>query len=350
MLNFVKYFAECHPRFRQIINRHFRTCVVLFVLFLVVFTWCEWSERRSDQPVTSSSHDDVTVALRAQLGYLKRKYAESSGQGVLDVNDASMPVIFAITPTFYRPVQKAELTRLCQTFLLVPNFHWVVVEDARTKSELVSRFLARCGVPYTHLNAQTPPENKMSDAELEKKNWKKPRGVIQRNEGLDWLRENARLKGGTVDGVIYFADDDNTYDIRVFEDMRYTKRVSVWPVGLVGGLMVEKPKVAADQTVVGWDVAWSPNRPFAIDMAGFAVNYNHFLGRPKAKFAYQVKRGYQETEFLRHLVGSLSELEPKADLCTKVYVYHTRTSKPDLKLEDKRKTLLLSPSNKDMEI
>ena len=153
-----------------------------------------------------------------------------------------------------------------------------------------------------------------------------------------------------MDGVIYFADDDNTYDIRVFEDMRYTKRVSVWPVGLVGGLMVEKPKVAADQTVVGWDVAWSPNRPFAIDMAGFAVNYNHFLGRPKAKFAYQVKRGYQETEFLRHLVGSLSELEPKADLCTKVYVYHTRTSKPDLKLEDKRKTLLLSPSNKDMEI
>ena len=183
MLNFVKYFAECHPRFRQIISRHFRTCVVLFVLFLVVFTWCEWSERRSVQPVTSSSHDDVTVALRAQLGYLKRKYAESLGQGVLDVNDASMPAIYAITPTFYRPVQKAELTRLCQTFLLVPNFHWVVVEDARTKSELVSRFLARCGVPYTHLNAQTPPENKMSDAELEKKNWKKPRGKVKLYSG-----------------------------------------------------------------------------------------------------------------------------------------------------------------------
>ena len=152
-----------------------------------------------------------------------------------------------------------------------------------------------------------------------------------------------------MEGVIYFADDDNTYDVRLFEDMRDTKRVSVWPVGLVGGLMVEKPKVM-DQSVVGWDVAWSPNRPFALDMAGFAVNYNHFLSRPKAKFAYNVKRGYQETEFLRHLVADLSELEPKADLCTKVYVYHTRTNRPDLKNEDKRKTLLLSPSHKDMDI
>ena len=85
-------------------------------------------------------------------------------------------------------------------------------------------------------------------------------------------------------------------------------------------------------------------------MAGFAVNYNHFLGQPKAKFGYQVKLGYQEPGFLCHLVRCLSELEPKADLCTKVYVYHTRTSKPDLKLEDKRKILLLSPLHKDMEI
>ena len=128
------------------------------------------------------------------------------------------------------------------------------------------------------------------------------------------------------------------------------KEYTVWPVGLVGGLMVEKPKVAANHTVVGWEVARAPNRPFAIDMAGFAVNYNHFLGRPKAKFGYQVKPGYQEPRFLCHLVGCLSELEPKADLCTKVYVYHTRTSKPYLKLEDKRKILLLSPLHKDMEI
>lgn len=31
--------------------------------------------------------------------------------------------------------------------------------------------------------------------------------------------------------------------MQVFEEMRDTQTVSVWPVGLVGGLMVEKPKI-----------------------------------------------------------------------------------------------------------
>ena len=45
--------------------------------------------------------------------------------------------------------------------------------------------------------------------------------------------------------------------------------------------------------VVGWDAYWDPSRPFAMDMAGFAVNLGLFLSRPKAKFAYRVKRGLQ---------------------------------------------------------
>ena len=137
--------------------------------------------------------------------------------------------------------------------------------------------------------------------------------------------------------------------------MRHTRGVSVWPVGLVGGLMVEKPKVEWDEkthsnVVTGWDVAWKPERPFAIDMAGFAVNVQLFLERPKAKFAYRVKRGYQESEFLAHLNVKLTDLEPKADMCTKVYVWHTRTEKADRKMEDKRQSLLLPPSNNGIEV
>ena len=151
-------------------------------------------------------------------------------------------------------------------------------------------------------------------------------------------------------GVLYFADDDNTYSIKLFEEMRHTKGVSVWPVGIVGGLMLEKPKVEWDDQkklsiVTGWDVAWKPERPFAMDMAGFAVNVRLFLDRPKAKFAYHVRRGYQESEFLGHLNIELKDLEPKADKCTKVYVWHTRSEKPDLKMEKKRQSLLLPPSN-----
>ena len=44
---------------------------------------------------------------------------------------------------------------------------------------------------------------------------------MQRNEGLTWIREN--VHAGGVGGVVYFADDDNTYSLELFEEMRYTK-------------------------------------------------------------------------------------------------------------------------------
>ena len=70
---------------------------------------------------------------RAQLGYCKKKLLDVGGK-VLDVNDQSMPIIYAITPTYARPQQKAELTRLCNVFLLVPNLHWILIEDSKGKS------------------------------------------------------------------------------------------------------------------------------------------------------------------------------------------------------------------------
>ena len=158
-----------------------------------------------------------------------------------------------------------------------------------------------------------------------------------------------------LEGVIYFADNDNTYSIQLFEEMRHTKRVSVWPVGLVGGLMVEKPKLehndhAQSKVITGWDVAWKPNRAFAIDMAGFAINARLFLDQPRAKFSYVVKRGEQESEFLKRLNVKLMELEPKAEMCTKVLVWHTRSEKVDMGMEEKRKSMLLPPSNQGIEV
>lgn len=99
--------------------------------------------------------------------------------------------------------------------------------------------------------------------------------------------------------------------------MRNIKKVGVWPVGFVGGLKVERPNVT-DGNVTGWIVKYNSNRPFAIDMAGFAINLAHFLSRPKASFSFEVREGYQESEILKYMVNSLDELEPKADNCTKV--------------------------------
>ncbi|KAG8239078.1 hypothetical protein J437_LFUL018893 [Ladona fulva] len=115
--------------------------------------------------------------------------------------------------------------------------------------------------------------------------------------------------------------------------MRYTKGVSVWPVGLVGGLMVEKPLMDEHGIVKGFNSAWKPERPFPIDMAGFAINLNLFLDRPQAAFSLTVPGGFQESELLHHLVSSVRDLEPLASNCTKVYVWHTRTEPPKLREE-----------------
>lgn len=53
--------------------------------------------------------------------------------------------------------------------------------------------------------------------------------------------------------------------------MRTTKKVGVWPVAFAGQLAVERPNVENGK-VVGWLVKWRPERPYATDMAGFAVN------------------------------------------------------------------------------
>lgn len=127
------------------------------------------------------------------------------------------PTIYAITPTFARPVQKAELTRLAQTFLLVPKFHWIVVEDAVNKTRLVTNLLATSLLSYTHLNAVTPPNYKLGKHDP---NWKKPRGVEQRNAALRWIREHL---DSSHNGIVFFADDDNTYSIQVFAEVSSSK-------------------------------------------------------------------------------------------------------------------------------
>lgn len=101
----------------------------------------------------------------------------------------------------------------------VPSLHWIVVEDSEVKTRLVTRFLARCEVASTHLNVRTAEHLRRHEKEPV---WKKSRGVEQRNLAIDWLRESARtgqLPGKSERGVVYFGDDDNTYDIQLFEEV-----------------------------------------------------------------------------------------------------------------------------------
>uniref|UniRef100_A0A672HAJ7 Galactosylgalactosylxylosylprotein 3-beta-glucuronosyltransferase n=1 Tax=Salarias fasciatus TaxID=181472 RepID=A0A672HAJ7_SALFA len=226
----------------------------------------------------------------------------------------SLPTIYAITPTYKRLVQKADLTRMSNTLLHVANLHWIVVEDSESKTSLVGDLLRKTGLKYTHLNVHET-ENITS------------RGSRQRNLALKWLRDNFSVNDSN-EGVVYFADDDNTYSLELFDEMRYTKKVSVWPVGFTGEMRFASCKVNELGKVSGWVVVFAPNRRFAIDMAGFAINLKLILSKSDVNFRlFNVSRGKQETTFLQRLV-TLSDLEPKAANCTKVLVWHTRTSEP----------------------
>uniref|UniRef100_A0A803VMR2 Galactosylgalactosylxylosylprotein 3-beta-glucuronosyltransferase n=1 Tax=Ficedula albicollis TaxID=59894 RepID=A0A803VMR2_FICAL len=211
------------------------------------------------------------------------------------------------------------------TSVEVSRLQWILVEDAAARSELVTRFVAGAGLPCTHLHVPTPRRYKRPGL---------PRATEQRNAGLAWLRQRHQHLPPPQPGVLFFADDDNTYSLELFQEMRTTRKVSVWPVGLVGGRRYERPLVENGK-VVGWYTGWRADRPFAIDMAGFAVSLQVILSHPKAVFKRRGSQpGMQESDFLKQIT-TVEELEPKANNCTKVLVWHTRTEKVNLANEPK---------------
>lgn len=54
---------------------------------------------------------------------------------------------------------------MSQTFLHVPQLHWIVVEDSQHKTQLVGQLLAKSGLSYTHLHVATAKERKLQEVE-----------------------------------------------------------------------------------------------------------------------------------------------------------------------------------------
>lgn len=98
--------------------------------------------------------------------------------------------------------------------------------------------------------------------------------------------------------------------------MRYTKKVSVWPVGLVGGLRWEGP-ICENGAVVKFYVAWRPERPMPVDMAGFAINAKLFIDNPEVEMDPLARRGYLESSIVSKL-AKRDEFEPLTDDCKQV--------------------------------
>lgn len=112
-------------------------------------------------------------------------------------------LLIVVTPTYNRAAQAYFLHRLAQTLRLVPPpLLWIVVETGSKPSTETASILSRSGVMYRHISC------KHTSGEI------KDRGVHQRNKALD-LIEHHRLEG-----IVYFADDDNIYSIELFDRLR----------------------------------------------------------------------------------------------------------------------------------
>ncbi|XP_030376728.1 galactosylgalactosylxylosylprotein 3-beta-glucuronosyltransferase S isoform X1 [Scaptodrosophila lebanonensis] len=220
-----------------------------------------------------------------------------------------LPVIYFVTPTYPRREQIPELTRLAYTLMHVARLHWIVANDHDTCTQYLIELLLRFGIPYTHLASPMPSKFR--------NNKPAPRGVANRRAALQWLRQR-----NITNGILYFGDDDNTYDLKLFSEIRETQRVSMFPVGLIADYAVSGPVVCKGKVVAFLD-SWVADRRWPVDMAGFAVNLAYMAQYPNANMPY--KPGYEEDLFLRSIGLRMDQIEPRGSNCTEILVWHTQT-------------------------
>ncbi|XP_061516197.1 galactosylgalactosylxylosylprotein 3-beta-glucuronosyltransferase S isoform X1 [Anopheles gambiae] len=239
----------------------------------------------------------------------QRNHHQQAPQQQSQQVNGTEPVIYFVTPTYPRREQIAEIIRLGQTLMHVPRLHWIVADDTNSCSEVLNSHIRKFGIPYTQLASPMPTMYRG------RKN--APRGVANRRAALNWIRQNQKKTG-----VLYFGDDDNTFDLKLFSEIRYTKKVSMFPVGLIGDYGISSP-IVRNGRVEGFFDSWPAKRKWPVDMAGFAVSLEYLALSPNATMPF--KAGYEEDEFLKSIGLKLEDIEPKARNCTEILVWHTQT-------------------------
>lgn len=119
--------------------------------------------------------------------------------------------LIVVTPTYNRALQSYFLNRLGHVLRLVPPpVLWIVVEMNSASMETAD-ILRKTGVMYRHLVCTKNSTNV------------KDRGVHQRNTVLEHIEFHK------LDGIVYFADDDNIYSLQLFETLRDIRYFDLCP-------------------------------------------------------------------------------------------------------------------------
>uniref|UniRef100_A0A182PTY9 Galactosylgalactosylxylosylprotein 3-beta-glucuronosyltransferase n=1 Tax=Anopheles epiroticus TaxID=199890 RepID=A0A182PTY9_9DIPT len=296
----------------------------IFVLLFVFGSFSNPEDYEKEYPL-QLENEQLVICYESNTDYRKSLYATNlpditdepsttqrnnhQPQALQQPVNGTEPVIYFVTPTYPRREQIAEIIRLGQTLMHVPRLHWIVADDTTSCSDVLNRHIRKFGIPYTQLASPMP--------EMYRARKNAPRGVANRRAALNWIRRNQKKTG-----VLYFGDDDNTFDLKLFSEIRYTKKVSMFPVGLIGDYGISSP-IVRNGRVEGFFDSWPAKRKWPVDMAGFAVSLEYLALSPNATMPF--KAGYEEDEFLKSIGLKLEDIEPKARNCTEILVWHTQT-------------------------
>lgn len=206
--------------------------------------------------------------------------------------------IIVVTATYERKRRMDMIGHLKSVLEGRDDVTWIVVEDAADKDAHLSSYLPDFAV---YLN----------------KGPTRDFGHAQRNFAFEYIVD----KG--LKGVVYNADDDNWYNPLIFEEIKKTKRISVFPVGNLGPAGIERPIIRGGK-FLSWQAGWL-SRKFPVDMAGFAFRSELLEKIDRPYWDYSGRGG--ESEFISKFAELPDDLEFLCDDCTRLMVRHNELLK-----------------------
>ncbi|XP_043714130.1 probable beta-1,4-xylosyltransferase IRX9H [Telopea speciosissima] len=318
-----RYLRKGYPPRKRFLFRLLLCFVLGFVLGLTPFGDVD-DIRRHDlpyeiKPPTFNVQQDLDGIVGQENVVLAKVNLDLETEPEIEPPPGVIPLkqLIIVTPTYNRPLQAFYLNRLGQALRLVrPPLLWIVVEMNSASME-TAEILRNTGVMYRHLVCSKNLTNI------------KDRGVHQRNRALEHIELHH------LDGIVYFADDDNIYSLELFESTRAIRRFGTWPVAMLSQsknkAILEGPVCNRSQ-VIGWHTNEKSKRlrRFHVDMSGFAFNSTilwdprkwHRRTSEPIRQRDTVKEGFQETTFLEQVVEDESQMEAIPLGCSRVMNWH----------------------------
>ncbi|KAL4302786.1 hypothetical protein GQ457_10G017910 [Hibiscus cannabinus] len=281
------------------------------------------SSERNVTSMVDNTGVENNVTLEAQELMQRQEMVQGNLDNALinqslpqDINPESRKLLIVITPTHARPLQAYYLNRLAYALKLAqPPLLWIVVEMT-SQSEETADILRKSSVMYRHLVC------KKNQTDI------KDRNVHQRNVALSHIETHH------LDGIVYFANEENIYSIDLFEQMRHIRRFGTWTVAKKtwdnSRVILEGPVCNGTQ-VIGWHLNGQSKRfrRFHAEMPGFAFNSTILWDpkrwhRPTLEQIRQldtVKDGFQSSSIIERVVEDESQMEGLPLDCSRIMVW-----------------------------